>query len=138
MPSITMSYDQLLDSTRLTELIQDRWTNFPETLPLRFIDRLAEVPADDNEIIGTWTNRPSSADIVMDDQAARVIGGGVLELVTNAVPNIKIGREFGQQMINRLDRLAANAGTAGDAAAFRNWRGQTANELAIDVRETMN
>lgn len=133
-----LSTGQFLDSVRFNSLVLDQSTRFNQQLPLRFLDRLPLVPADDDEIIGTFTGQVFAADLIADDQAAAVYQAGQLTFVTNVIPNIKIGRRIGQGTLNRLSRLTANVGTAGDRDVFANWETSTVAQLLMGVRERMN
>lgn len=128
----------ILDSLRITRLIQDQSTRYQATLPLRFLDRLPLVPADDDEIIASITAKNFAADLVADDQAAAVYDGMALEFVTNAIPNIKIGTRLSQSLLNRLARMSMNLATTQDASYFTNWEVTTVNMLLRNVRERAN
>lgn len=128
----------LLDSARITRLIQDQATRYQYTLPLRFLDRLAQVNADDDEILVNYTAKNFAADIVADDQPAPVYDGLKLEFVTNTIPNIKAGTRLSQALINRLARIKQNLGTTQDAAYFENWEATTTNMMLRNVRERTN
>jgi hypothetical protein len=128
----------LLDSTRLTRLIQDQQTRYQATLPLRFLDRLVQQPADDDEILASVTNRNYAADLVADDQPAPVHDALRLEFVTNAIPNIKWGQRLPQAILNRLNRIGQNAATTADGQFFRDWETTIAAAGLRNVRERAN
>jgi hypothetical protein len=129
---------QLLDSIRLNRLILDQSTRFNQQMPLRFLDRLRSVDADDGEIIATETAKIYAADIVADDQPAAVYAAGQLQLVTNVLPNLKVGLRVSQAMMQRLERIAAGAATRGDQDLFGAWQVQKAVQVVQGVRERMN
>lgn len=128
----------LLDSTRITRLIQDQQTRYQATLPLRFLDRLTPVQADDDEIYGIITAKNYAAEIVNDDQSAPLNAAMVLEFVTNTIPNIKSGERLTQNLMARLIRMAVNLASTQDAAYFTDWEMATSNRLLRNVRERMN
>jgi hypothetical protein len=134
----TLSNYQLLSSARINKLVLDQQGQFARQFPLRFIDRLPSVNADALEIIGTYTERVFAADIITEDQAAAVYGGGQMTFVTNVLPKIKFGRAIPESILARLNRLAISAGTAGDYEAFTNWEDYTSQNLLRGVREAMN
>lgn len=136
MPNL--SNGQLLDSTRFTAVIRDTQERFQRNQPLRFLDRTRVVPADDDEIIGTFTGQVFTADLVADDQAAAVYEAGTLTLATTTIPNLKAGKRFSQSLISRLDRIRSNGGTRDDAGYFGNWESRAAADLLLGVRERMN
>jgi hypothetical protein len=134
-----LSNGQFLDSARFNAIVQEESADYLNRLPLRFLDRLPIVPADDDEIIAVVTNRIACADIIADDQEAVVYQAGIVEFQTNVIPNIKSGRRFSQATLARLARLARNAGIGGpDVGFFRDWEVQTARRVVGDVRERMN
>lgn len=135
---MALSTTQILDSTRITRLIQDQATRYANTLPLRFLDRLPLVPADDDEIMARITAKNYAADLVADGQAAAVYSSILLTFVTNTIPNIKDGQDLGQGLLQRLDRIAQNLGTTDDMGYFRNWESATAERSIRNVRERMN
>ncbi len=130
--------NRYLNSARFKTLIQDQNARYQQAFPLRFLDRTPTVNAEDDEIVGSYTGRVYAADIIADDQAAAVYEGGSFVISTNAIPNIKRGQKFGQAQLNRLGRLARGNGGADDARIFADWEAQTARDLLLSVRMTMN
>lgn len=127
-----------LDSIRVTRMIQDQATRYQNTLPLRFLDRLVQQNADDDEILINYTAKNYAADIIPDDQAAPVYDNLKLEFVTNAIPNIKYGEKFTQNLLNRLERIKSGMASTADANYFKNFQ-QVAVERAIrNIRERAN
>jgi len=133
-----LSGNQFLDSTKLNALVYDQSLRYQQQLPLRFIDRLPSVDADDDEIIATFSGQVFAADIIADDQPAAVYSAGAMEFVTNVIPNLKLGRRISQSLLQRLNRIKANVGTPGDRATFNSWEVTTAQALLRGVREQMN
>lgn len=136
-----LSNGQILDSLKFNALVQDQATNYQRNLPLRFLDRTETVRADVEEITATFTGQVFAADLVTDDAKAVVYEAGKLELVTNTVPNLKVGVRFNQAMIDRLGRIARNLGgrgVQGDVDFFENWEARTAANLIRGVDERTN
>jgi hypothetical protein len=134
----TLSNNQFLSATRLNRLVLDQQGKFQRTFPLRFIDRLPSVNADVLEIIGTYTERVFAADIIAEDQAAAVYGGGQVTFVTNVLPKIKIGRAIPESVLTRLNRLTIGGGTAADVQAVEGWETYISQNLLRGVREAEN
>jgi len=133
-----LSGDKVLSSLRLNQIVKDQAQELLNKQPLLFLDRTAVVDADDDEITGSFAGRVLAADIIADDQEAVVHEGFGLTLATNNIPNIKTGTRIGQAMLNRLNRIRANRGGAGDADVFANFEQRAAANLIIGVRQRMN
>jgi hypothetical protein len=136
-----LSDGQMLDSVKFNALVLDVYTRFQQRLPLRFLNRTPTTPADDDEITGYFTGRVFAADVIADDSKAAVYEAGQLELVTNNIPNIKIGKRFSQAMIQRLRRIKANLtspGIKGDVTMFTNWENNAALDLLRGIDERKN
>ncbi len=133
-----LSGNSVLNSVRFDELVQDYAERFATRRPLRFLDRTAVIPAEDDEIRGTFRGQVFAADLIADDQAAAVYSAGQFEMVTNTIPNIKIGRRLGQQTLNRVNRVRQNLGTDGDRRLVSDWQSDTAGRVVDGVREQMN
>lgn len=136
-----LSDGQILDSVKFNALILDQFTRYQESLPLTWLNRTPIVNADDDEITTYFTGKVFAADIVADDQKAAVYEAGQLEYVTNIIPNLKAGKRFSQQLVQRLMRIKRNFGSAGirgDISMFTNWETRAAMDLVRGVRERMN
>lgn len=134
-----LSGNQFLDSVRLNALVIDQSQRFQAGLPLRFLDRTKVMPAEDDELIFTFTGKVFAADLVADDQAAVVYQAGQLQPVTNSIPNLKLGMRVGQNTLNRVGRLRRRLGTANDATIFNTWQTTTlVPRLIQGVKERMN
>jgi hypothetical protein len=136
-----LSDGQILDSVKFNALVQDQATRYQQRLPLTFLNMTEVVNADDDEITGYYTGKVYAADLIADDQEAAVYEAGQLEYVTNSIPNLKVGKRFSQSMLNRLNRIKRNygsAGTRGDVEMFNNWEVVAARDLIRGVNERMN
>lgn len=133
-----LSNRQFLDSARLNRVLQDQVTRYQRQLPLRFLDRTAVVPAEDDEITASYTGRIVVADLIADDQAAVIHDAGKLEYLTYTIPNLKVGRKISQSMLKRLARMADGAVTRNDVNYAQNWQAALAADLRRGVEERMN
>jgi hypothetical protein len=133
-----LSNGQFLKSARINALIRDQSEAYQRRLPLRFLDRCAVTPADDEEIIGTYTGKVYSADLIADDQAAPVYDAGQFEFTTNVIPNLKVGARMTQSMMNRLVRMERGNITRDEVGIFENWEANTAANLRRGVDERRN
>jgi hypothetical protein len=138
MPAAVLRGGRVLNSGRFSRLMYDRAQRFEESRPLRYLARTPVVPADDDELTGIFTGRIFAADIITDDQEAVTYEAGQFEIVTNNIPNLKVGQRFTQGLINRLNRIASNLGTNNDLRTFLDWQGATIDRLILGVRMRMN
>src|SRR5262245_3339462 len=100
-----LSDGMVLDNVLFNALVLDQQFAYQQALPLRFLDRVRQNNADDNEIIATFLGKTFAADVIADDQEAAVYELGQLQYVTNTIPNLKIGTKVTQSMMARLNRL---------------------------------
>jgi len=133
-----LSSGMFLKSTRINALIRDQTEKYQRSLPLRFLDRTSIVPADDEEIIGTYTGKVYAADLIADDQAAAVYDAGVFEFVTTVIPNLKVGARVTQAMMNRLIRMQRGNVGNDEVGIFENYEATLAANLRRGVEERMN
>lgn len=133
-----LSSGQFLKSARINALIRDQSEAYQRRLPLRFLDRTAITPADDEEIIGTYTGKVYAADLIADDQAAAVYDAGQFEFTTNVIPNLKVGARVTQAMMNRLVRMRRGNVARDEVGIFENWEANLAANLRRGVEERMN
>lgn len=135
MPPLTDS--RLLNSSRLQQIVETRASDLERMRKLTFIDRLTSVEASDDEIMGRFTAKQLTADIVADDQKALVYESGAVELVTTVLPNIKIGQHVSQAQLNLLSKIRDNPRAEGQDALF-DWEWRFGTALVQAVRERMN
>lgn len=133
-----LSNGQFLKSARINALIRDQSESYQRRLPLRFLDRTAITPADDEEIIGTYTGKVYAADLIADDQAAPVYDAGQFEFSTHVIPNLKVGARITQAMMNRLTRMRRGNVTRDEIGIFENFEATLAANLRRGVEERMN
>lgn len=113
-------YD-LLATTRITRILQTLAEELEIPGSLRLLDRTPVVPADESDIMGSYTANVVSADIVADDAAAVVRAGGKVALTTSAIPNIKQGSQITQGLLNLLKRINRGGGIPGDRGLFSQY-----------------
>jgi hypothetical protein len=133
-----LSNSQFLDSSRFNRLIFDQSIRFLTEQSLIYLDRLPLVNADDDEIVATFSGQLYTADLIADDQRAVVVSAGTMQFTTTVIPNIKLGRRFGQNILNRLERLGRNNAGIQDVDYYGNWEVQNAAMLLRGIRERMN
>jgi hypothetical protein len=130
---------RLLSNLRLTRIIGTLAAELEIKRPLVYLARCPLVNAFDDELVGRFTGKIIAADIVTDDQKALVNESMTLELVTHAVPNIKIGQRLNQKLLNRLKKLEQNSyATEGGENALKDWDMAVAENLLLAVRQRLN
>lgn len=128
----------LLSVTRISTITEVlvRTLQIPQTLV--YLNRVPVVDADEGEIMGEYSGRVVSANIVNDDQAAVMVQAGRVSLNTQAIPNLKIGSKLSQSLRNRLNRISRGGGIPGDNGIITNFiRNEVKNRLD-GVRILMN
>ena len=129
---------RFLSSSRFKMIIQTLSGKLDLTHPLIFLKRTPVVQAFDDEIVGRFTGRVFAADIIADDQEAPVYESGKLELVTNIIPNLKIGQRLSQTILNRMAKMKMGALLPGDNDAMELFMQRMAENLLYGVRIRMN
>jgi hypothetical protein len=129
---------RFLSSARFKMIIQTLAGKLDLTAPLIFLGRVPVVNAFDDEIVGRFTGRVFAADVIADDAAAAVYESGKLELVTNQIPNLKLGQLVNQTTINRLARMRQGALLPSDNNAMEAFFDNIARNLVQGVRVRMN
>ena len=133
-----ISGGSFLQTTRINALIRDQSEAYQRRLPLRFLERTAITPADDEEIIGTYTGKVYAADLIADDQAAAVYDAGQFEFTTHVIPNLKVGSRITQAMMNRIVRMRRSNVTADEVGVLEQYEVMLATNLRRGVEERMN
>src|SRR5262249_13058234 len=106
--------------------------------PLTFLGRLPLVSAFDDELTGRFTGRIMAADVIADDQRAVVQESISIDVLTDVIPNVKIGQRRGQRLLTRLKQFEAGQMTTVGENALRDWDNQLAENLLLGVRQRMN
>lgn len=135
---VILTGNQVLDTVRFNSLVQDQQERFARRRPLRFLDRTPLQNLEDDEILGIFRATVYAADLVADDHPSAVYAAGQLDLATNVIPNIKIGRRLGQATIARANRLRSSVGTDGDRSLLTDWETATAEAVLLGVRQRIN
>jgi hypothetical protein len=128
---------RFLLSARINRIIGTLASELELRRPLNFLNRLPIVSAFDDEITGRFTGHVIAADVIADDQKANVQDSLQLELVSDTIPNIKIGQRLGQRLLNRLYQLM-NSGNVMGQNALKNWDMQLAANLLLAIRQRQN
>lgn len=133
----TLFDTRFLNSARIQRIIETPASELERQRPLVYLDRLTEVNAVDDEIMGRFTAKQLTADIIADGQKALVYEGGTFELVTNQLPNVKIGQNLTQANLNLLSRLVEFP-RAQEEDAWFDWEWNFGRNLVQAVRERLN
>lgn len=129
---------RFLSSAHIQIILEKAESYLARTKPLTFLDRLQLVNATDFDIMGRFVGRVVAADLIADGQKAMVHEADRLELVTNALCNIKIGKNLNQAQINSIEALSAGIGRATEEDAWFNWQQSLGENLLQGVRDRMN
>lgn len=107
----------------------------PRLLPpeLRWRKRVPVIPAVDDELLARFTGQVLIADLVADDARAVTYSMGKFTYQAHKIPNIKMGVSMNQSMLQTLDRVAQNLGTADDLGIFRDWENRTVEAVLNGV-----
>jgi hypothetical protein len=128
---------RLLQSARLSRIVGRLAAQLDIQRPQRFLDRLPMVPAFNDELLGRFTGKVIAADLVADDQKALAHSSMSLDLVSTALPNVKIGEMVPQKFLDRLQALEAAPPARGEAMVT-DFELQLAQKLVLSVRMRLN
>lgn len=128
---------ELLATSRVTRIMEGLRDVRELPQNLRLINRTPIVNATDGEIVAFWEGNVYPADIIPDDQRARVATVGKFVLETNKIPNIKQGEPITQEMLNLLDRIKAGGAIRDDVGVVNNWLMRAMERRLLAVRQTM-
>lgn len=123
---------RLLQAVRINTImdaLQDTREMPPE---LVWSSRIGDVPAVDEEIMARFVGRVQIADLIADDQAAVVYQAGKFSLESTSVPNLKVGANMTQAMLNQLQSLQGRV--ANDMGIFEGYEQRTIDGLLTGVR----
>lgn len=87
---------------------------------LVFYNRIASVPAEDDEIMGRFVGRAQIADILADDGVAGTYSLGKIQTYVNEPANLKVGTAMTQSQINRISAVRASNPALVDMMITRN------------------
>jgi hypothetical protein len=130
-------YD-LLSVTRVNGIAEVINANLAIPDSLRYLARTPVVDADEGEVMGSYEGRSVSAEIIPDDQRARVRQGGRVSLDTSAIPNLKDGSLITQAMMNLLRRINRGGGIPGDNGIISNYTRREVASLINGIRILQN
>jgi hypothetical protein len=129
----------ILARERVDELARDI---LAEDTPseLRFYNRYPSQPTAPGQIMARYEGRGGvMADIITDDARAVVGMGRRIELSTEAVPNIKRGAHFTQEMIALLDSIGQRGGaTRGEVETLTAYMQDEQREKIREIQRTVN
>lgn len=106
---------------------------------LVFLNRTKVVPAVDGEIMARFIGRVMIADLIADDAGAVTYNYQKVQLERTAPPNLKVGQNMTQAMINQLNALTASGGVGSvleNELFATNMMGIISN-LRLGVRQRM-
>jgi hypothetical protein len=130
---------RVLNSVRITQMIQTLITQIEVKTPLIFLQRTPVVFAEDEEILARFTGHTYAADIITDDAQAVTVDGGYWNFFMNSIPNIKTGIRVGQATMQRLRRLEeTSTGVLADQEIVRDWEDNMALAVVTGIRQRMN
>lgn len=101
---------------------------------LKWLARTPVNNADDAEITAKFEGQVYAADIVADDSRAVTYDFGRLTMVSDNVPNLKMGIRLTQSQIKMLRRMARQLQGRDPEAVFTDWKTRMANALLRGIR----
>lgn len=129
---------RILDAVKLNAIVRTMADTLEADQTLPFLARIPTVNADEDEIFAKYRGQIYAADVVADDQGAAVYDSGSYEFTTFQIPNIKMGKNINQNMLNRINRLSKNLASTEDGNRFTDWQLKLAQELVSGVRMRVN
>lgn len=105
----------------------------PTELPL--LSKAQIVPAMDEEIMAKITGQVVIADIVADDAEATVKQPNAVRLSSTKIPNIKLGRVYGQRRLEIIQRVLAGNGSAFDLTSIDQFMRSDLEALQLGTRQ---
>lgn len=131
----TVPDDVLLQPGAFTGIVRAASDKIDRERPIIWDDLVPDVESPEEEAMVKFTGAAFAADIVGDDGEAVVHDGGGVTLVSGDIPNLKHGRHFSQQMIQRLRRLQQGRADRTDRDGFFNWRFRAADDLTFGIKQ---
>lgn len=111
---LSLNQNEFLNSYRVTGIMQGLQDPRLMQQPLVWNQRIPDVSAVDDEIVGYWQGNPKIADLIADDAKAVIYSLGRFSFETTKIPNLKMGIAINQAQINLLDRLRQNRVSGSD------------------------
>ena len=127
---------RLLQAARLTAIMDELQDARELPKDLVWLKRTRIVDAVDSEIMARFVGRVLIADIIADDQKAVVYSSGKLKFESTAIPNLKLGMNMTQEMLNQLDALTSGA-VVRDKGIYSSYENRTIDGLLLGVRQRM-
>lgn len=132
-----MQGTELLAVNRLNGMMQALRDIRELPAQLVFSNRTPFVPATDGEIMGRETKNVIIADVIPDDQKARIVSAGKITLEQVHIPNIKLGKLITQAMLEMLQRINAGGGVPNDMGIFTNYTRNQMDGLLLGIRQSV-
>lgn len=126
-------FTQTLQSTRINGVFQGLLD--PRTLPQQLLwsQRVPDVPAEDGEIMARFIGNIQIADLIADDQRAATYSFGKFQFESTNIPNLKVGQNMTQAMINQLLAIQRNGNISNDQIGVRMFS-DAENRALLNVR----
>jgi hypothetical protein len=103
---------------------------------LVFLNRTPSVPALDGEIMARFVGRVLIADLVADDARAVTYSSGKFNFETSAAPNLKLGVNMTQEMLNQIAMLQAAGRSIDDPdGVLSRWEQRTIDSILLGIRQ---
>src|SRR5215218_5007507 len=96
-----LTQSRSLSSLRFNRIIGRLAATLDIQRPLRFLSRVPLVDANNDELVGRFTGKVIAADIVSDDQKALTHTSMSMDIVSTAIPNVKLGELLPQRLLDR-------------------------------------
>jgi hypothetical protein len=131
----TVSDEVLLTGEAFNGVIRAASDRIDRDRPIFWDEIVPTVEAAEEELRAKFTGGAYAADIITDDGEAIVHEGGAVTIPAGSIPNLKHGRHFSQEMIERLSRIEAGNATRSDRDQFFNWRARAADDLVFGIKQ---
>src|SRR5262245_44532317 len=130
---MAVGYD-IFNNVRINAVLQGLMD--PRQLPGQFVfsKRVPTVRAVDTEITARFIQYPQVADLIADDQRAVVYNTGKFQLERTKVPNLKLGLNMTQSMLNQVLQIAANPGAV-TSEFFTDWENNALANLRLGIAQ---
>lgn len=129
---------RFLDSARIQRIIEEAAPLLERSRPLVYIDRLTQVNATDDELMGRFTSKVYAADVLPDGGKATIYQGGSIELDAYQLANLKLGKRLDQRDLSLLSKLEEMGGRARQEDQYFDWLRNIVTTLLFGIRQRMN
>lgn len=129
---------RFLNSARIQRIFEEAAAYLERNRPLVWLDRVQQVNARDDELLGRFTSKTYAAAIINEGSKAPVYKGGEIELVLNSLAKIKHGRKITERELSWLNDLTQRGGIAEQDDQYDRWIRGIGEHLLFGVRQRMN